>query len=324
MASEPRVRFVCVALAMTAWVAPVHAQDTGALRAEAEAEYARGTRLFEAGRYEEALATFRSSISKFASPNARLAIARALVELGRLPDAIVEYELTIAEADRLEPAQRVYARTRAAAEAELRAGLARVARVRLRFDPPPGARLSVNGRDVALGSLDRPTMVTPGSILIDVSAPGHAPRQIRTSAGAGQEVVLEIVLTAIPERTAVRSESERPAGTWRPLVRTLGWVGVAAAAAGLAGAGVFYLLAAAQHDTFVSECLDAVCPAARRDDLATTGRTLELGTNVSLVSALALGAAGVTLLVVSLGGSEAAEARVRPALGALSLELALR
>src|SRR5258708_31077752 len=68
-------------------------------REQAQAQFQRGKKLYDAGNYEEALSEFRASLDIVASPNTRLYSARCLRELNRIVEAYAEFGRTAVEAD---------------------------------------------------------------------------------------------------------------------------------------------------------------------------------------------------------------------------------
>ena len=64
----------------------------------AQQRYDTGLAAYEAGALDDALTHFRASFAVARSPNTRLMIARTLRNLGRLAEAVVEYDLAAREA----------------------------------------------------------------------------------------------------------------------------------------------------------------------------------------------------------------------------------
>src|SRR5262249_40691806 len=67
-------------------------------KAGAQKTFDAGSKLYDAHRYEEALAAFRASYQILASPNSHLMVARAMRELGKNVDAYLEYDAVAKEA----------------------------------------------------------------------------------------------------------------------------------------------------------------------------------------------------------------------------------
>ncbi|MBK6535337.1 MAG: tetratricopeptide repeat protein [Deltaproteobacteria bacterium] len=65
------------------------AQDNTAF---AQQRFTRGTALYDARDFPQALVEFRASIELYGSPNTRLYLARCLRELGRLDESVPEFE----------------------------------------------------------------------------------------------------------------------------------------------------------------------------------------------------------------------------------------
>src|SRR5437868_6707717 len=78
-------------------------------RKAAQGRYLEGAKLYEEGKFSEALASFQSSYDIVASPNSHLMIARSLRQKGDLAAAFDEFELVEAEAKQMSGADPKYA-----------------------------------------------------------------------------------------------------------------------------------------------------------------------------------------------------------------------
>lgn len=293
-------------LMLVAWGPAPGAAQTDDAKAQATQYFALGSQHYGAKRFQEALLEFRRSFEAYGSPNTRFAIARCLRELGRYPEAVTEYELTIHEAADRAASDSTYRATADAARAELSGVLARVGRVKVEVFPAEAkASVRINGQAVSSEALANPYPVAPGTVVIEVSASGYVAVHKELEMAAGLEMVTRVALSSIAD--AARPPASRPkedggVAELGPLPREesdslvpiLGWIGVGAGvvAGGLFAA--FYFLSDGQHDDLVKSCVDVPCTAAKRNDLESTGRTYETVTNVALfvgVGALVTGGA---------------------------------
>lgn len=166
-------------------VAPVLAQEPPERAAE---HFDRGIAFFNEGRYDAALAEFSRAYELAPAHQTLYNLARVHAALGHAVESARAYERYLAEAG-----GEIGARRRREAEAALAAQRARVGRLVVRADVD-GARVAVDGVDVATTPLAEPLPVSAGSHTVEVRAPG---REIvrRAIAVAGQEeVVLEVTL----------------------------------------------------------------------------------------------------------------------------------
>jgi hypothetical protein len=167
--------------------------------------------------------------------------------------------------------------------AELSATLrARVGRVVVRLeDPPPGARVTVNGEALAAALWGVAWPALPGAVVVVVEADGYAPFRREVELAAGREETVAVALVAVaaspappaptPTRTVAATRGGAGAGPW-----VLLGAGALSAGAGL----VFWRLqegALADRD---AACTTRACqPAAYEANDA--ARTWNLAANVA-------------------------------------------
>jgi hypothetical protein len=276
------------------------AQDNTAF---AQQRFTRGSALYDAHDYAHALDEFRASIELYGSPNTRLYLARCLRELGRLDEAVPEFERAMREAGdraRLDPR---YVQTRDAAQAELLPVEARVGRLTLTIpEVPEGAVIRVNHRTVPVAALGIAMPVMPGAVTITIEASGYEPEERRTDVAAGREATVGVVLRRRPQSEGVTEVGalRRPDGVVRPRGgprRSLAWIGVGVGATGLAAFAGFYVLANSRYDDLAARCAAGGCATIAQSDVD-GGRTYQVLTNVALGIGIAGAAAAVTLFVV--------------------------
>jgi hypothetical protein len=269
----------------------------------AQRRFQRGVDLYHAHDCNHALVELRASLAMYESPNPRLYIARCLREQTDLSAAASEFERTADEARdraRLDPR---YGPTADAARVELAALTPRLGRVTLHaHEPlPAGTVVRTGGREIPIAAVGLPTYVSPGTVAIEVVAPGFArwTREVPIAAGSHGEV--QITLAPVTDNARAgsttahredlvpprRSATVRVRGARDDQVptreaanagRIVAWTSLAVGAVGLASFGLFFALAQQQFDTLNAQCLRPCDPGATQ-----IGRTYEWVSNVSLV-----------------------------------------
>lgn len=304
-----RCAAICIAISLLG-PAMAFAQQNAAL---AQQHYSLGVQLFGAGRYAEALDEFRASLQTFASPNARLLVARTLVQLQRNAEAVAEYELTIREAaDRAQTDVR-YLETRRAAETELVPIETRIGRLRVSIpNAPPGVHVYVGDREIPAGALGIALAYEPGVIHVRAEAENFAAasQDVTLAAGDQTEVVipLEPVVPppaaqpggtprAAPVNATEPHDVEQPRARWTGPRIALA-VSAAATLAGFVTFGGLWGATSEWYGNLSARCNYGSCPDSARGDIA-TGRTLEVFTNVALGVGLVGLAALATFVVVT-------------------------
>lgn len=286
---------------------PATAQDSPAF---AQQRFTRGTALYEARDYAHALEEFQASVALFGSPNTRLYLARCLRELGRVDEAVPEFERAVREASDRALTDPRYRQTRDAAQAELSQAEARVGRLTLTIpDAPAAASVRVNGRVIPVAALGIAIPVMPGAVTVLFEAPGYEREERNTEVAVGREATVGIALRRLPEPEVVTpvAVTTAPAVVVVPPVRrgpprSLGWIGVGIGAVGFAGFAGFYVLASGHFDDLGQRCAVAPCPSVSQGEVD-DGRTYQLLTNVSLGVGIAGAAAAVTLFLVGRSSS---------------------
>jgi hypothetical protein len=243
--------------------------------AVAQHHYAEGREAFKAGEFDKARAAFEASLKAFDSPNARLYLARSLVELGELGPAALQYQLARGVAKELSRNSPRYLETAEAAERELQALLSRIGHVRLTVPQEP-LNVQISGSELteAVNGVAYP--VTPGNVNVQVSGAGYLPWRRNIRVRAGQTVRVEVRLE--PKPSSSKPAGPGPGKSGWP---TLAWVGFGVGAAGTAGFATFAILAQNTHDDLESRCQSGDCGAVDQSDVD-RGRTYQLLTNVSL------------------------------------------
>jgi hypothetical protein len=260
-----------------------------------------GVELYEKKDCNAALPLLRQAHQATNSPNARLYIARCLLELGQLSEAYDEMKTTVSEATARADKEPKYAPTRNSAAAELAILDQKVGKLMVAIsDPPEGTTVNVNDWVLAPDRWGRPVAIEPGKQTIVVKAPGKQTETRAVVVAAGQLKTLALSLRdeggdeAPPKDIAPKPD--QPSETAGGEVRTVGFV---IGALGLVGVGVGAGLAAkakSDFDGIDEECGSATCPAefqGRVDD----GRSMQLGANIALIAGGALAATGAAMVI---------------------------
>src|SRR5690606_16599249 len=176
---------VLAAILTLAWPAAAAAQpNEGGSEVDS---YTRARERFAEGRYDEALDLFRQVLEATGSPNARLYVARCLAKLGRTVEAHDEMARTVRDASDKAKVEARFAATRDAAIEELEPLQARVGRVIVEVaTPAPELAITFDGEPVPARYLGVAKAVTPGVVVVEVSAPGRGRARQEIAVPAGE------------------------------------------------------------------------------------------------------------------------------------------
>lgn len=264
--------------------------------AKARKLFAKGLEQEEAGQWSEALETFREVAAIKTNHIVRFHIALCLEKTGKLVQAIEQFALAKAQAEK-----------EGGTDAELTVANAKkhldVLRIRvpsLRVSKPsaPGARLFVDGE---AASFDAAIPLDPGAHAIVVDAPEHAKleRSVTLVDGAVVPLVVDPKLVPLPKSEQPKAN---PIATTDvpPPDRTWTWVLGGVGVASLAGAGVFYGLRASALHEVESTCDSngTNCDPSKRS-LDDRGRTYTMVGNVFLGVGIASVGAAITIYALS-------------------------
>lgn len=314
-----------VLVALTLWLAapPVAAEEQASpVSAEREAEltatFAAAQEHYKAKRYAEALPLFEQVARELDSPNALLYVARCLREMGRDVEAYRAMHRTVTLAGERAASEPRFADTRAAAEVELAALEERVGRVTVSVpSAPAGTVIEVAGHPTAAAAMN---VVAPGSVQVDVRAPGYAPvrREIEAAAGSAQNIIIEIVAAPAPAPPAPPPQpvtAPVPTTTRGGGVRIAGFVVLGVGAAGWAALIACGVLSDDRFAEIEARCPTPPCTTDADQEIIDEGRDFELAANIGV----GVGAAGTVagLLMVIFGGPS--EEPVAPAISAAPL-----
>lgn len=291
-----------LAVLLTVADGPAGAPTPSAAAAEnvdfARQRYQRGLTLYDQQQFEEALAEFQASTALYASPNSHLFAARCLRALGRVAEAVVQYERSIGLAQDRASTDPRYQATRDAAREELRVLEPQVGRLALNARGLPArARVLVGEREIPPGALGLSVPVNPGQVRVVVLVPGEPAFSRTLSVASGELVTVSLPswtptpATAPPPPPSAVSPAPSPLRPWA-------WISLGVGAAGLSSFGAFYILADREYRALDDRCRPS-CPTPPTDAVA-RGRLYQRLTNVSLAVGAAGLVAGVALWSVSL------------------------
>lgn len=267
----------------------VLAQPTPDQTAQAKALFEDGRKDAAAGKYQEACDTFSKSYALDPAVGTELNLGDCQEKLGHIA---VAWHLFDDAAKRDTDADRIkYARGRAATLAP------KLAAVIIKLPDPAivGLTVKVAGNPVPPAA-EITTMVDPGDVPVEVSAPGRAAETRTTTANAGQTVTVDFGAAAVaPHHEEPPPPPQEPAGPTTE--RRHSRVVAGEAIMGLGGAalvgGVVVGLVARSHynSAFPTHCMDTSKPVCDPTGYATTSDAITLanaGTVISIVGAAAI------------------------------------
>lgn len=294
---------------------------TPAQKKEAMDHFTAGKQAFEVKNYEKAVAELRASLDVVDSPNARLELARALRDGGKLADAWAEYERVVQDATKMAAKEPRYAKTADAATTERTDVEAKLAFVLVTVaHAPKDAVLKVGGKSVPQDDWDEPIVAPAGAcdvVLSDASGKELARQTVMATVGQKLPVDLDAqpAPQAAPASTAIAPEDKPdngpppadtappPSSSGRSSLRPWAYVAGGVGVAGLAAFTVFGLMSNSDYSDLQNSCHPG-CPANKSSEID-NGKTYQLIANIGLGVGIVGVAAGATLFVLSLGGKSA-------------------
>lgn len=281
-------------------------------KAKAKQKFILGKRAFAAGRYEEALASFRESYGIVPSPNSHLMMVHALSELGRQVEAYDEALAVSAEAEEAAKANPKYGPTAQAARDEADKIKARVGIVTVTVEDVDltvvgGSSLTVGGRPIEQDQWGSPITVAPGAVEVVLTTPeGPSTQTVDVAAGQDARVTIGPPKPEVPTGTGTSSGPiDEPVDDGEPVDLTIpAYVAGGVGAAGLIMFGIFGGLTLSEYGDLEEQCPNNTCAPGQSAD-GDSGKTYQTVANVSLVVGIVGVATGATLLIVEMaGGSE--------------------
>ncbi|HYU15662.1 MAG TPA: PEGA domain-containing protein [Candidatus Acidoferrum sp.] len=205
-------RTLCLATALAALLAPPASADEPerpppkTAKREADRHFKTGVRLFDEGKYSEALAEFEQAYALESHPLVLYNLAAAHRALSQYAQAVEFYNRFLVEGKGV-----VRARQLARGERELAEVLRLIAKIDV-TTTPEGAVVSVDGREVGPSPLDQPLILGPGDHVVSAMLAGHEPaeRAIRVAAGDTLAVALSLARRTEVRPPEVRSVETEP------------------------------------------------------------------------------------------------------------------
>lgn len=227
----------------------VLAQSSNA--AIAETAFTRGKELMAEGKAAEACPKFEESNRLDPSVGALLNLGRCYEQLGRTASAWVRYKEAATLARSLGQTERETVARDFAKTLEPKLSRVRIEATK-RVD---GMRITRNGEEVGLALLGDPLPVDPGTLKIEVVAPGSAPWATEVEVGKEADLKTVLIPELKPEKTVTPEPSS--AGPLRTAAFVMAGVGVGALGLG----GVFGGLAIREKGAADPLCPNKSCSA---------------------------------------------------------------
>jgi hypothetical protein len=185
--------------------APALADGKGAKR-EADRHFKTGVRLFDEGKYSEALAEFEQAYSLASHPLVLYNLAAAHRALSQYAQAVELYNRFLTEGKGV-----VRPRQLARGRRELNELLRLVARIDV-TTKPEGATVSVDGRELGPTPLEQALILGPGDHVVSATLDGHSPAERSVRVSAGDTLAVALALDEIPEEPLAPVGGTAPAG----------------------------------------------------------------------------------------------------------------
>jgi len=175
-----------------------------------------GRKAFEAGQFEQALTSFKSSLQLLPSPNTRLYIGRCYRALGKVASAYTSLKLAAREAQDRQAAsgEKRYGATRDTANQEAGDLEAKVPRlvVAVPANPPQGFVVKVDGSELPPGAWGVATETDPGTIDVEATGPRLVPFKKTITLAEGAQQRVDIPMTRVPTATLAVKLKNLPSG----------------------------------------------------------------------------------------------------------------
>ncbi len=271
---------------------------------KAREQFQQAMTLQTAGDWTGALALLREVAAVKPTSQVLFNIALCEEKLGQLVAALADYDLAASDARANKAAD-------VAEEAGRNATLVRERTPRLTIARGAGAdaaSITLDGVDVAPGTLGAPTPVDPGGHVVEAKQSGHRPfRESFTLAereSRGVTVSLEHESPTAPAPAPSVPPPAAPATSHASGPGALPWIVGGVGAASLVASGVFFVLRAGAIDDLDGVCGSArdTCPAASRGSFD-SGRTYTTLADVTLGIGIVGVGVGAVLLATRSGKS---------------------
>jgi hypothetical protein len=315
------------------------------IRAATRALVNRGIDRYDAGEYVEARRALLEAYQVVKVPTIALWAARASERLGNLVAAAELYR----EALVMQPTELWVGDTQQRAQQEASAALslvtARIASLKIVLDDtiPSSAEVTLDGTSVPWNALGVSRPVDPGDHIVELKLgrdrvtervtldeaeektlslrpPGNSGANVASASSPtiGAPATPSNLAAATTANITLKQNQVATAPQASPL-RTIGWLGVAVGAVGLAWGGAAGAVVAYKHQQLMDDgCTSRQCFGSRFEDRVQSYRTWQLLSTAGFIAGGLGGAAGVTLLLTS------PKATARPSAALLIAPNALR
>jgi hypothetical protein len=300
-------------------------------RAGARSAARAGVEAYDAGRYAESLDRFNRAEKLVHAPTHLLYIARCNVKLGFLVRAQEAYQQLIRE-QLGAGAPQAFRDAQASAERELAEIAPKIGSLTVTINglaDPSHATVTMDGSPISSALIGIPFPADPGKHVFVVSAEGYTSQTVERSLPEGGKDTVELKLqatssapglaanTAQPEshpgdtQTASSPGEPAPSST-RSSLRIPAYAALGVGVLGI-GAGTYFFLARSKAKGDASDAFDACapdCTASERrhiDDLDSKAASRGTFSAVSFIVGGVGAIAGVTLLVLDAGHSDASK-----------------
>jgi hypothetical protein len=327
---------VPLALAYALTSVPARAQSD-ADRATARALGQEGEAALENKDYATAEDRFRRADKLIHAPTLEIGLARALVGVGKLVEAQETYNRIIREG--VAPgAPAVFARALQDAKKEVGAVSPRLGSVTVSVKAAgggdvPNESVVLDGVAMNTASLGVRRFIDPGQHVLQVTADGFKPAELRFNVAEGATAEAPLTLERAPAAAGspagpnggAPDTAAAPGSTSSPATaegehqhhgppRYLPWVAFGVGAAGLILGGVTGGLAMGAHSTLANECPSGTCPSDKQSDLDSYHLLGTLSTVGFAVGGVGVAAGVVLLLVQPKDAAPPAAAKLGPSL----------
>lgn len=271
-----------------------HAQSPDELKAAREL-FQEAFKDEQEKRYPEALEKFQRVARVKESSAVRYRIATVLTAMGRLREARDMYRSLAATKSSSQPqSDQEIADSAAEKAAELDRRIPKLA-IRMQDNPPPEARVTVDGAPIPVSSAPRVIELDPGDHVVAATGKGTTPSEktVSVADGAGE---VPYTVTFAPSVVTPPPKSPDPPRK----DHTISWIAIGVGGTLVLTGGVLLIAREGAISEIESACPNRVCPAARRDDVESATSRAELfgplGVGIGVVGLAALGYGVYTLV----------------------------
>lgn len=249
----------------------------------------KGDHLTKQGKLDEAKQQYANAVTAYqhavaASDDVGLNYQLALAEdkAGMTPAAMKHLKLVLA-------AQGLKASVMKNAQSKLDELSMKVGVVTLGIEPA-GTQIALDGTQIGEAPLPEPLVLMPGEYKLSMTAVGFQPKDMELKVEAGSESERNIALEPVPvvAKPQVEEPEAPPVEVSKGPSKLPLYIGAGATGGFVIVAAVTGIMAIGKHGTFT----DPMSSQSERDDARSSGKTLALVTDLSIVGAV--GAAALT------------------------------